>query len=88
MNFKEKPSQSISRLFLSLPRSIFIEKLFRAHWCPPCRKFTPMLAKLYQDLNDEKKKKFEIVFVSSDEDEPSFKEYFQTMPWKALPYAG
>lgn len=47
-----------------------------------------MLAKLYQELTEEKKKKFEVIFVSSDEDEEAFKEYFKVMPWKALPYAG
>merc|ERR1712050_664221 len=30
--------------------------------------------------------KMEIVFVSSDRDEASFKEYFAEQPWTALPY--
>lgn len=30
---------------------------------------------------------FEIVFVSSDRDEPSFNEYYSEMPWLALPYS-
>ena len=29
---------------------------------------------------------FEIVFVSSDRDEASFKEYYAEMPWLALPF--
>merc|ERR1712199_57460 len=32
-------------------------------------------------------KPFEIIFASSDRDEASFKEYFETMPWLALPFA-
>lgn len=60
---------------------------FSAHWCPPCRGFTPKLIEFY---NNEKQKrngtKFEIIFVSWDRDETSFKEYFATMPWLALPY--
>jgi len=59
---------------------------FSAHWCPPCRQFTPILAGIYQQLQKEKKA-FEIVFVSSDKDEKSFQEYFNSMPWKALPFA-
>ena len=35
---------------------------FSAHWCGPCRAFTPSLVK-FRDAN---KKDFEIVFVSSD----------------------
>jgi len=56
---------------------------FSGHWCPPCRGFTPQLAKFYQDgLKD----KMEIFFVSSDRDQKSFDEYFAEMPWQALPF--
>merc|ERR1712084_92483 len=56
---------------------------FSAHWCPPCRGFTPQLAEWYQaGLKD----KMEIIFVSSDRDEASFSDYFKDMPWLALPY--
>jgi nucleoredoxin len=61
---------------------------FSAHWCPPCRNFTPKLAKVFNELTKEVKDKLDIVFVSWDEDEESFKEYFQEMPWKALPFSG
>merc|ERR1712054_28239 len=57
-----------------------------AHWCPPCRGFTPELVKTYNKLK-EAGKPFEIIFASSDRDEASFKEYFETMPWLALPFA-
>merc|ERR1712056_129790 len=57
---------------------------FSAHWCPPCRGFTPKLAEIYKNgLKD----KMEIIFVSSDRDEKSFNEYYKEMPWLALPYA-
>merc|ERR1712057_35189 len=59
---------------------------FSAHWCPPCRGFTPELAKIYNGLRAAGKK-LEIVFASSDKDEASFKEYFAEMPWLALPYS-
>uniref|UniRef100_A0A1X7VIF4 Thioredoxin domain-containing protein n=1 Tax=Amphimedon queenslandica TaxID=400682 RepID=A0A1X7VIF4_AMPQE len=60
---------------------------FSAHWCPPCRGFTPRLAEWYTKLTSGAlKDKLEIVFVSSDRDETSFNEYFSEMPWLALPY--
>merc|ERR1719495_1556006 len=37
---------------------------FSAHWCPPCRGFTPKLAETYKKLK-EQGQNFEIVFVSS-----------------------
>ena len=44
---------------------------FSAHWCPPCRGFTPKLAEAYQKLKANGKE-LEIVFVSSDRDQHSF----------------
>ena len=38
---------------------------FSAHWCPPCKQFTPLLANLYKDIN-KNNKRFEIIFVSLD----------------------
>lgn len=58
---------------------------FSAHWCPPCRGFTPKLAEFYKKLHAEKN--FEIVFVSSDKNEGEFQEYYKEMPWLALPYS-
>lgn len=60
---------------------------FSAHWCPPCRAFTPILADAYKKADAAAKEKFEIVFISSDRDESSFDEYFHEMPWKALPFS-
>lgn len=59
---------------------------FSAHWCPPCRGFTPVLAETYKKVNATEKR-WEVIFLSSDRDESSFNEYFAEMPWKALPYA-
>jgi len=59
---------------------------FSAHWCPPCRGFTPQLATFY-DAMKAKGKNLEIVFVSSDRDEASWKDYFDSMPWLALDFS-
>jgi thiol-disulfide isomerase/thioredoxin len=59
---------------------------FSAHWCPPCRGFTPELAECHEALKDAGKK-FEVVFLSSDHSEAEFKEYMAEMPWLAVPYS-
>jgi len=58
---------------------------FSAHWCGPCRNFTPLLKKIYEKLKPENKD-FEIVFVSSDRSQEQFDEYFEEMPWAAVPF--
>eukprot|EP00039_Didymoeca_costata_P029155 m.23478 g.23478 ORF g.23478 m.23478 type:complete len:189 (+) comp7503_c0_seq3:71-637(+) len=58
---------------------------FSAHWCPPCKAFTPKLATVYNKLRKQGKK-IEIVFVSGDVAKTNFDEYFETMPWLALPF--
>jgi nucleoredoxin len=58
---------------------------FSAHWCPPCRGFTPKLALFYEQVNSGGHQ-VDIVFVSFDRDPGSFQEYFNSMPWLALPF--
>jgi nucleoredoxin len=59
---------------------------FSAHWCPPCRAFTPQLAAVYEKLVASGKN-FEVVFVTSDRSQSSFDEYLSSMPgWLAVPY--
>ncbi|GAB4839789.1 hypothetical protein Ancab_020499 [Ancistrocladus abbreviatus] len=58
---------------------------FSAHWCPPCRSFTPELIKAYHEIK-EKEDAFEVIFISSDSDQSSFDEYYSSMPWLALPF--
>jgi len=56
---------------------------FSAHWCPPCRGFTPQLIKAYKE--HLKAKQLEVIFVSSDRSADEFKDYYGTMPWLAIP---
>merc|ERR1712003_288209 len=58
---------------------------FSAHWCGPCRGYTPKLAEWYTKMK-AKGLPFEIVFVSSDRDKASWSDYFGEMPWLALDY--
>mmetsp|Transcript_38497 Transcript_38497/g.48597 ORF Transcript_38497/g.48597 Transcript_38497/m.48597 type:complete len:417 (+) Transcript_38497:142-1392(+) len=58
---------------------------FSAHWCPPCRMFTPKLVAVYQKLKEEGKD-FEIIFVSGDKNQTKFNDYYSEMPWLAIPF--
>lgn len=55
-----------------------------AHWCGPCRNFTPMLSQWYQSLGPNKP--IEIVFLSADHDSGSFRKYYASMPWLAIDF--
>ena len=63
----------------------FFGLYFSAHWCPPCRGFTPKLINFYNVVN-KNNKQLEIIFVSSDKSEAEFNEYFGTMPWLSIPF--
>ncbi len=52
----------------------FYALYFSAHWCPPCRGFTPDLVAAYEELKAEHPE-FEIVFVSSDRDAKAMAGY-------------
>jgi nucleoredoxin len=60
---------------------------YSAHWCPPCRKFTPQLISFYNSYS-KKHDNFEIIFVSSDRSEDKMENYMKTtnMPWPALAF--
>ena len=58
---------------------------FAAAWAPPCRGFTPILKKFYNQCN-ESGYNLEIIYCGLDEDSSEFKTFFDTMPWVALPF--
>jgi nucleoredoxin len=55
-----------------------------AHWCPPCRTFTPQLVK----FANENKAKLAVVFVSFDQSEEKMFGYMKEakMPCSAVPF--
>lgn len=57
---------------------------FSAHWCPPCRGFTPSLV----DFRDKNKEDFEVIFVSSDKSPDAQMDYMKEMKmkWYTLPH--
>ena len=58
---------------------------FSASWCPPCRKFTPVISTLYEDII-EYYDDIEFVFISSDKSNIEFNEYWDKMSFPALSY--
>merc|ERR1712176_754684 len=60
---------------------------FSAHWCPPCRGFTPKLVEFFSEL-EKKYPDASIAFVSSDKDSKAWASYYQSMgeTWLSLPY--
>jgi nucleoredoxin len=66
----------------------FTALYFSAHWCPPCRMFTPKLVEWYKDFK-AKHPDFELVFVSSDQDQAAMDKYIEEaqMPWPAAKFS-
>lgn len=60
---------------------------YSAHWCPPCRKFTPQLVDYYNRVAAEHPE-FELVFVSFDKSRFNWETYMRDtkMPWLAIDF--
>ena len=58
-----------------------------AHWCAPCRQFTPKLVAFYNKIAAAHPE-FEVVFVSNDKTAAAMEGYMRDdqMPWPALNY--
>lgn len=59
---------------------------FSAHWCPPCRAFTPKLVDFYNTQGGGKR--FDAVLISSDHSAEKMLTYMREtkMPWPAVQY--
>jgi len=73
--------------FKSTEKPKFTAIYYSAHWCPPCRAFTPKLVEWYNKFQP-KHKEFLLVFASSDQDEAAMLEYMteMKMPWPAVKF--
>lgn len=62
---------------------------YSAHWCPPCRKFTPELVEFYKRFKP-KHPEFELIFISGDRDAGAMAGYMKEarMPWPAVRFDG
>ena len=85
-NIVDKDGAKVDWMSITGPGKI-LGLYYSAHWCPPCRGFTPNLAKWYKEMKEKDAgKNFEIIFVSSDSDQAAFDEYYKEMPWLALKF--
>lgn len=72
---------------INLKDKTYILIYFSAHWCPPCRRFTPKLVKFYNKFS--KKGNFEVIFVSADSTRKAQLGYMtsDSMPWPAVKFS-
>ena len=72
----------------ALGKKKLIALYFSAHWCAPCRKFTPQLVEFYNRVTPQHPE-FEIVFVSYDRSPFGMETYMRDtqMPWPAIEFA-
>ena len=70
-----------------LEKKKLIALYFSAHWCGPCRKFTPQLVEYYNRVAAQHPE-FEIILVSSDRSPFGFETHLKEtqMPWPAIDY--
>jgi thiol-disulfide isomerase/thioredoxin len=63
---------------------------FSAHWCGPCRRFTPALRAAYEKLRAHPQlgTRFELIFISSDESAAAQLTYAKeaAMPWPMIDF--
>ena len=69
----------IDSLGVPAGRKKLVALYFSAHWCPPCRAFTPRLASAFKSLKQRTAPDVEldVVFVSLDRDEGAFAGYLE-----------
>ncbi|MCX6936484.1 MAG: thioredoxin-like domain-containing protein [Verrucomicrobia bacterium] len=63
----------------------YLAVYYSAHWCPPCRGFTPRLVAAYQEIK-ARHPEFELIFVSSDQNASAMQGYMSEykMAWPAV----
>lgn len=71
------------------PEPVIYLVYFGAHWCRPCREFSPKLVAAYQRLRETASDRFELVFVSNDHSREEQASYAREvgMPWPILKFS-
>ncbi|MDR0534999.1 MAG: redoxin family protein [Puniceicoccales bacterium] len=79
------PLKSASDEVAALESKKYLFLYFSAHWCPPCRQFTPKLVDFYN--KNAKNGDFDLIFVSADRSIEEMADYMSStkMPWFAIP---
>ena len=69
---------------LKLEEKDYVAVYYSASWCPPCRQFTPVLDKFYNENKIEGN--FEILLVGFDRSEDKMLEYLSHMSFNAVDF--
>ncbi len=71
-----------------LEKKKLIALYFSAHWCGPCRKFTPELVEFYKRVAPAHPE-FDIIFISKDRSAAAMETYMREaqMPWPAIAFS-
>lgn len=71
----------------SVANKKYIALYFSAHWCGPCRAFTPELVK-FRNHCVQNGLPFEVIFISHDKSKDEMSKYMSEaeMKWPAVPY--
>ena len=82
------PGGGVAPVSQALAGIQFVGLYFGAHWAPCCRRFTTTLKEKYAEINPAGgPKRFEVIFVSKDGDQPAFNRNFAEMEvWTAIKY--
>ena len=73
---------------LSFLNNKMVLNWYGASWCPPCTQLCGQLISMYNDLRKKGNNNFEIVFISSDNDDLSMRAFVKDMrmPWYVMPF--
>ncbi len=82
-NLLKLDGKSLKRFALTDRPKKYYVFYYTASWCGPCQQFTPSLVEFYEK---NKSDNFEIVLITSDQDEDAMEEYAvdKKMPWPIL----
>lgn len=70
---------------LTLEKRKVFALYFSAHWCAPCRKFTPKLVDFYNRAAPQHPE-FELLFISNDRSPFGMETSMSQMPWPAIEF--